>query len=128
MTTPTTQLDKKIALFQKLALSFEGALEASHMGQPEFRLNSRVFATLAAQSQGCGMIKLTADQQTFFTTEQPSVFSPVPGGWGKIGCTHVHLLAADEAILHGGLSTAFHNLQMKQAAKKPARSRHSRND
>jgi hypothetical protein len=124
--TPTNQLDKKIALFRKLALSFEGAVEGSHMGQPDFRFNNRIFATLAAQSQGCGMVKLTAEQQALFTAEQPDVFTPVTGGWGKMGCTHVHLLAADEAILLGGLSTAFHNLQKKLAATKPSSTR-SRN-
>jgi len=37
--------------FRRIALSLEGAEEKSHMGQPDFRVGGRIFATLAAAHQ-----------------------------------------------------------------------------
>jgi hypothetical protein len=31
--------------FRRIALSFEGAEESSHMGQPDFRVGGRIFAS-----------------------------------------------------------------------------------
>jgi hypothetical protein len=115
-------LDRQIALFRRLALALPGAVEASHMGHPDFRLNGRIFATLSAQERGCGMVKLTPEQQQTFVAEQPDVFTPVNGGWGRMGSTHVHLEAADEALIAGALQTAYRNLQKKQSEKRSSRS------
>ena len=111
-------LDSRVDLFRRLALTLPGAIESSHMGHPDFRFNGRIFATLSAQEKGCGMVKLTPEQQQAFVTEQPETFSPVHGGWGRMGCTFVHLDAADEALIAGALSTAYHNLLRKQSEKK----------
>ena len=45
--------------FRRIALSLEGADEASHMGSPDFRVAGRIFATLAAAKQGYGNVMLT---------------------------------------------------------------------
>lgn len=37
--------------FRRIALSFEGAEEGSHMGKADFRVGSRIFATLASEDQ-----------------------------------------------------------------------------
>jgi hypothetical protein len=50
------------------------------MGHPDFRLNGRIFATLSAQEKGCGMVKLTPEQQQPFVAELPQVFS-AGDGW-----------------------------------------------
>jgi YjbR len=114
-------MDSRVELFHRLALQLPGAVESSHMGHPDFRLNGRIFATLSAQEKGYGVLKLTSEQQQSFITEQPHAFSPVHGGWGRMGMTFVHLHEADEALIAGALSTAYHNLQKKQVAKKPAK-------
>jgi hypothetical protein len=103
-----------VADFRRHALALPGAVESSHMGHPDFRLNDRIFATLSAQAKGCGVLKLTFDQQQTFITELPAVFKPVHGGWGKMGMTFIDLAAADEAILQGALTTAYRNLELKQ--------------
>ena len=108
----------RIDLFRRLALQLPGAVESSHMGHPDFRLNNRIFATLSAQEKGYGVLKLTREQQQAFITEQPQSFSPVQGGWGRMGMTFIHLDHADEALIAGALSTAYHNLQKKQSEKK----------
>jgi hypothetical protein len=48
--------------FRRIALSFKGAEEGSHMGAPDFRVQGKIFATLASQDQGCGNLKLTLEQ------------------------------------------------------------------
>jgi hypothetical protein len=111
-------MDPRIDLFRRLALQLPGAVEASHMGHPYFRLNDRIFATLSAQEKGYGVLKLTPEQQRSFIADQPHAFSPVQGGWGRMGMTFLHLHQADESLIAGALTTAFHNLQKKQSEKK----------
>ena len=50
--------------FRRIALSLEGAQESSHMGNPDFRVGNRIFATLAAAKQGYGNLMLEPEQQT----------------------------------------------------------------
>ena len=111
-------MNPRIDLFRRLALQLPGAVESAHMGHPDFRLNDRIFATLSAQDKGDGVLKLTPEQQQAFITEHPLSFSPVQGGWGRMGMTFIHLDHADEALIAGALSTAYHNLQKKQSVKK----------
>jgi hypothetical protein len=107
-----------IALFRRLAVQLPGAVESSHMNHPDFRLNNQIFATLSGQEQGRGVLKLTLDQQSAFITDQPHIFSPVQGGWGRMGMTYIHLEEADEPIMAGALKTAYNNLREKQSQKK----------
>ena len=93
--------------FRRIALSFEGAEESSHMGNPYFRVGGRIFATLAMAKLGYGNIQLTLEQQTEFVEELPEVFLPVHGGWGRMGMTHVRLAAVTEDVLAGALNTAW---------------------
>ena len=113
--------NQQINLFRRLALELPGAVESSHMNHPDFRLNDRIFATLSAQEKGCGVLKLTTEQQTAFITDQPQVFSPVQGGWGRMGMTFIHLKEADESIMTGALRTAYTNVQEKQSQKKSSK-------
>jgi hypothetical protein len=93
--------------FRRLALQLEGAEEGSHMGAADFRVGGRIFATLAHEAQGYGNLMLTSAQQALFVEEQPDVFLPVGGGWGRMGSTHVRLEAANEDLLAGALRTAW---------------------
>jgi hypothetical protein len=102
--------------FRRIALSLEGAEEGSHMGQADFRVGGRIFATLAAQHLGYGNLMLTPDQQADFVTELPDVFLPIAGGWGRNGATHVVLAAANEDLLAGALRTAW-KLRMEKNQK-----------
>jgi hypothetical protein len=77
------------------------------MGAPDFRVGGRIFATLAAESHGYGNLMLTLEQQTAFVAEQPDVFVPIAGGWGRMGMTHIRLAVANEDVLAGALGTAW---------------------
>jgi hypothetical protein len=93
--------------FRRIALSMEGAQEGSHMGAADFRVGGRIFATLAAVSQGYGNLMLTPEQQAEFVAERPGIFVAIAGGWGRGGATHVVLASADEDLLAGALRTAW---------------------
>jgi len=93
--------------FRRIALSLPGVEESSHMGHPDFRVNGRIFATLASAKQGYGNLKLTLEQQAAFVEELPEVFLPIPGGWGRMGMTHIRLAAASEDVLTGALQAAW---------------------
>lgn len=103
--------------FRRIALSLEGAEEGSHMGQADFRVGGRIFATLAAQAQGYGNLLLTPEQQAAFVAEAPEVFIPIHGGWGRNGATHLKLSAANEDLVSGALQTAW-KLRMEKNRNK----------
>jgi hypothetical protein len=93
--------------FRRLALALEGAEEGSHVGAADFRVGGRIFATLASQAQGYGNLMLTPEVQAEFVAELPEVFVPIPGGWGRMGATHVMLAKANEDLLAGALKAAW---------------------
>jgi hypothetical protein len=93
--------------FRRIALSFDGAEERSHMGAADFRVGGRIFATLASIKQGFGNLMLTPEMQAEYVAEQPDVFVPIPGGWGRMGATHIRLAKAHPDVLTGALRTAW---------------------
>ena len=110
--------------FRRIALSLEGAEEGSHMGSPDFRVGGRIFATLASQKQGCGNLMLTPEQQAEFVAEQPDVFVPIAGGWGRMGATHIRLVEANEDLLAGALRVAW-KLRIEKNARTSGKKRAS---
>jgi hypothetical protein len=70
---------------------------------------------------------LTPEQQEIFTTEAPELFLPIPGGWGRMGSTHIRLGVASEEQLTGALQTAWRirsekNGQTKSRRRTPKKS------
>ncbi|MBN8599363.1 MAG: MmcQ/YjbR family DNA-binding protein [Planctomycetes bacterium] len=115
--------------FRKLALSLEGAIESSHLGHTDFRINSKIFATLPFEDDedakgnvpgGVGVVKLTPDQQDAFVAEFPAFCEPVPGGWGRQGYTRVLLARAPTKVVRRLLETASRNIARKAAANQPS--------
>jgi hypothetical protein len=111
--------------FRRIALSLEGAEEGSHMGSTDFRVGGRIFATLASQKQGYGNLMLTPEMQEDFVREQPEVFLPIAGGWGRMGMTHIRLAQADEDLLAGALRAAW-KLRVEKNARGRAKSKRKR--
>jgi len=108
--------------FRRIALSLEGVEEYPHGGLPAFRVGGRKFASLASQAEGYGNLMLTLEQQAAFVEEAPEIFLPIPGGWGKMGHTHIRLAPANADTLTGALRTAW-KLRMEMNAKTRARKR-----
>ena len=110
-------------------MSLAGVEEYSHAGLPAFRVGGRKFASLASQAEGYGNLMLSLEQQAAFVNEAPEIFLPIPGGWGKMGHTHIRLAAANEDVLKGALQTAWKMRVEKNArtSRNPSRvAAHSR--
>lgn len=93
--------------FRQLALALPEATEGSHFGNADFRVGGKIFATLALEEEGYGVLLLTPEQQAGMVEDLPEVFSPVPGGWGRQGSTRVLLSRIPADILEDALRTAW---------------------
>jgi hypothetical protein len=109
--------------FRRIALSFDGAEEGSHMGAVDFRVGGHIFATLASVKDGFGNLMLTPEIQAEFVADAPDVFLPVAGGWGRMGATHIRLAKANRDVLTGALQTAWQLRVKKNAAGRTRRSK-----
>jgi hypothetical protein len=93
--------------FRKLALKMPQATEGTHHGVADFRVANKIFATLAYEKKGSGVLMLSPDEQEGMVADAPEVFSPVPNGWGRQGATLVNLAAIKPDILESALRTAW---------------------
>ena len=96
--------------FTKIAISFPGAVEAEHMGHPDFRFGGKIFASLNAVDGDLGMVKLTPTQQAAYLETDGNVFRPCSGAWGKSGCTYIVLALAKPQMARSALEQAFENI------------------
>jgi hypothetical protein len=102
--------------FRRIALSFPGAIESSHMGTVDFRAG-KIFATLGNPDADWAMVKLTPERQEMLVAAEPAVFVPVPGGWGRGGATRLRLVACDEATATSALTAAWRGVASKTLLK-----------
>ena len=99
--------------FREIALSFPETEERSHMNHPDFRVGSKIFATLGPDLDW-GMAKLApADQQDFLRME-PASFKPAAGAWGTGGATIITLEHANEDAVRQALNAAWRNTAPKR--------------
>lgn len=108
------------ARFRDIALSFEGALEVPHMERAAFRTKRRIFATLPPDGASANLM-LDLDLQEALCEALPDAFSPVPGGWGRMGYTTVDLRVVSELDLIRALTEAHE--RASEPKKKPAAKR-----
>jgi hypothetical protein len=102
--------------FRRLALALPETAEQSHMDHPDFRVGGKIFATLNYPAKGWGMVKLTPEQQHYYSKDDPDVFVPVKGAWGRRGATSVHLKAASKGRLQKAIFDAWRNTAPKRIA------------
>ncbi|HUJ45962.1 MAG TPA: MmcQ/YjbR family DNA-binding protein [Rhizomicrobium sp.] len=108
------------AAFRRIALSMPDAVEGTHMGHADFRVNGKVFATLGWPDKMFAMVKLPLELQDALLRAAPEAFEPASGAWGRQGSTLVRLARADETSLRDAIRSAWQNVA---AAKSKARSR-----
>lgn len=108
--------------FRRLALAMPDVTEGSHFGNPDFRVAGRIFATLSLEREGFGVLILSPEEQAGMVEDAPEIFSPVPGGWGRQGCTRVRLARVTRDVLEAALRTAWQRRVEKnqRPKKKPA--------
>ena len=100
---------------RRIALSFPEAVEAAHMGHPDFRVCGKIFAGLFP-AKGIATAKLPPEIQDVLLREQPDVFKPAAGAWGRQGWTEIKLAAADGETLKRALATAWRLTAPKRLA------------
>jgi hypothetical protein len=103
--------------FRKLALSFPEAIESAHMRHPDFRVGGKIFATLGYPDETSAVVKLEPDEQKEFVRNNPEVFRPAKGAWGRQGSTRVYLPAATTDAVSEALTAAWRNTAPKRLLK-----------
>ena len=93
--------------FRRIALSFPEAVEASHMGHPDFRVGGKIFATLGYPNTGFGVVMVTPQDQDLLVRDHPKTFTPAAGKWGASGSTTVALRAASKRAVAIALEAAW---------------------
>jgi len=112
--------------FRAIALGMPGATEGEHMGHPDFRAAGRIFATLTGDGER-GMVKVTAAVQSELVEEQPGVFEPAKGAWGRAGATMVNLRAAKRSVVKRAVAAAWRGVMERAGgARLGAKTRRSR--
>ena len=96
--------------FRSIALSLPQTEEVYRRGQSKFRVERHAFATLEGPGDSVATVHLTPDQQSDLMHAAPNAFTPVPGGWGRLGATQVHLTAVTKALLQRALGSAWRNV------------------
>ena len=111
--------------FRSIALGLPGAVEASHMNHPDFRVGGKIFATLGYPSAEWGCLTLGHDEQALLCQAEPEVFVPAKGGWGRAGSTLVLLRSARKGRVRTALRAAWSRRAPKEGggtvASKPRR-------
>lgn len=108
----------KASDFRRIALSLPSTEEGSHFGNPDFRVDGKIFATLSLEREGFGVLLLSPEEQAGMVADAPDVFSPVPGGWGDKGSTRVSLAKVTADVLEGALRLAWRRRSEKNQSTK----------
>jgi hypothetical protein len=103
--------------FRAIALSFPEAIEAAHMGHPDFRVGGKIFATLGYQDEGRGVLILSPEEQEEVMSQHPEMLEPVPGGWGLRGSTQVLLKQITLPVLEAAMQKAWQRKAPKRLSK-----------
>ncbi len=94
--------------FRKIALSMLGAVESSHMDHPDFRIMTKIFATLS-RGEIEGVVMLSPEQQAEMMRAHPTSFTPAAGAWGLKGSTRVLLAETTVAVAKKAIAMAYAN-------------------
>jgi len=105
--------------FRKIALSLPETEERAHMSHPDFRVAGKIFATLGYPDKTRGMVKLSPEEQHYFSKDYPDAFVPVKGVWGRRGATSVVLKAVKKEILSKAIHAAWRNTAPKRLVNVP---------
>jgi hypothetical protein len=105
------------AAFRKIARALPETEERSHMDHPDFRVAGKIFATLGYPDKSRGMVKLSPEEQHYFSKDHPDAFIPVKGAWGRRGATSVVLKSAPKDALERAIHAAWRNSAPKRLLK-----------
>jgi hypothetical protein len=102
---------------RELALALPLASEAPHFHRIAFRTPRKTFATLDPAVPDLNLM-FDPELRDFYCEQEPQVFAPVPGGWGRMGATRCDLTVVDEPTLVSALQAAH---RLAEPKRKPRR-------
>ena len=97
---------------RRIALALGGTTEAPHFDRTAFKA-ARIYATLPADGRTANL-KFAAADQEFKCLLAPAAFSPVAGGWGKMGWTTATLAELSLPELKDALELAWRHALPKK--------------
>lgn len=100
--------------FRKIALALPETEERAHMSHPDFRVAGKIFATLGYPDKTRAMVKLSPEDQHYFSKDHPETFTSVKGIWGRRGATSVHLKVASLEVMAKAIEAAWRNTAPKR--------------
>ena len=100
-----------IDIVRPLALALPEVEESRHLGTPDFRVRSKIFAT-AHHDAARAVLKLPLHIQEAMLENQPAVFS-LTAGWGKHGWTFVNTDKIDPDLLKDLLDLSWRQVAPK---------------
>ena len=95
--------------FKELALSFPETVEQPHFEKTSFRFRKKIFATLSEETS-LAVIKLSAVDQSVFSSFDKTIIYPVENKWGKQGWTAINLKKVRKNMLKDALTTAYNQV------------------
>lgn len=108
--------------FRQMALSLPGVVELPHFERTSFRLNmpgsrggKRIIATLDEKKRKA-VLMLSPHEQSVFCAFDKTIIYPVPGAWGRQGCTIFELAKVRKSMLQDALQVVYGEMLNK---KKP---------
>lgn len=94
------------ARVRELALALPGASERPHFHLASFRTARKAFANLD-EAAGVVNFPFGPELRDFYCEQEPQMFSPIPGGWGRMGHTFCVLAKVDEATFRSALQASY---------------------
>jgi predicted DNA-binding protein (MmcQ/YjbR family) len=101
---------------RKLALTFPEAVEQPHFEKASFRVKKKIFATLDAKNMRC-VVKLSALDQSTFSSFDKTIIYPIKNAWGKQGWTIIELKKVPKKLIEDILITAYCEVASDKLAK-----------
>lgn len=98
---------------RRLALALPETIEAPHFEIGSFRVNRKIFCTMAADSPRI-MLKFDPEDQRNLVADDPAAIQPVPGYWGQKGSTYIQFGQVGEARLASLMRLAWATVAPKR--------------
>jgi predicted DNA-binding protein (MmcQ/YjbR family) len=102
---------------RQLALGFPETEELPHFHLTSFRVRKKIFITMD-EKLGRVMVKLNIKDQSVFCSFDKTIIYPVPGSWGRKGCTFVNLEKVRKSMLKDALTVAYCKVAPLKLAEK----------
>ena len=104
--------------FRNLALSLPEATEQPHFEKTSFRIKGAIFATYEKKT-ATACVKLSLDDQSFFSSAKEKRIYPVANSWGTKGWTLVESESLGKARFIELFKGAYSEVTRKKNPKSP---------